>query len=171
MHYLQNHCWCNKSHWDDQMYDCRHIISFNSYEKKYQDDWNSLVEPNADTYFDQQEFEQMVKYFGDSGKAVEVHRERFTRRVPNLKPHVLQWLTDNVKDRPDKDSPKGWCVGNVEYRNINKLSLSIFFHRKNDALAFVKQFSKWKKPTFYCNYFKDVRKSLNLDTLKYQSIE
>jgi len=168
MHYLQNHCWCSKSHWDEQMYDCRHIVSFNSYENKYKDDWVALVDPDAEKFFNKEEFDRMVKFFGDGNGNPDDHKEAFTRRVPNLKPHVLKWLEDNVKDRPDKDSPKGWCVGNSEYRSTNPIQLSIFFHRRKDALAFVKQFSKWKKPTFYCNYFNDERKYLNLKTLKYQ---
>lgn len=62
MHYLQNHCWCSKSHWDEQMYDCRHIVSFNSYENKYKDDWEALVDPDAEKFFNKEEFDRMVNF-------------------------------------------------------------------------------------------------------------
>lgn len=170
MHYLQNHCWCSRSHWDGTDYDCSHIVSFNSYEDEYKDDWKALIDPNAETFFDKKWFDLFVeKYHPEQADDADT-KLSFTKRVPNLKPHVLQWLEDNVKDRPNKESPKGWCIGNTSYRHTNVLDFTIFFHRRSDALAFVKEFSKWKKPTFYCNYFKDIRKELNLETLRYEEL-
>lgn len=168
MHYLQNHCWCSRSHWDGENYDCRHIVSFNAYQDEYKNDWNNLIDPDADSYFDSEWFDAFIVKFHPEKADDEDIKLNFTKRVPNLKPHVLKWLEDNVKDRPDKDSPKGWCIGDSSYRHTNVLQMTVFFHRRADALAFVKEFSKWKKPTTYYNYFKSEMTYLNLETLKYQ---
>lgn len=138
MRYLQNHCFCLDSCWGG-VYNCRHIVSLNSYEPEYEEDWKSCIETNAES-------------------------------VPNLKPEILTWLRLNIADRKINDfytQKQGWAIGSSEYREMDNLSFSIFFHRKSDAMAFIRQWSKWKKPTFYCQYFTDVRKRLNLDTGKY----
>jgi hypothetical protein len=84
----------------------------------------------------------------------------FTKVGVNLKPEVIQWLEDNVKDRDtsrfgDEESSKGWCVGNAEYRNRESYNgMSIWFHRKKDLLAFVREWSEFKVPTTAFNYDK-----------------
>jgi hypothetical protein len=90
--------------------------------------------------------------------------------APALRPHVVEWLETNVKDRKgDKDCNKGWCVGSGDYNSKGYVyDFTIFFHRKADAMAFIKEFSKYKKPTDYWDYFNCDRKVLNLETLKYE---
>jgi len=83
--------------------------------------------------------------------------------VPQLKPEVIDWLNENVNDdpKPYNQCAKGWCMGNDGYRASDSHSnLCLFFYRRSDAMAFVKQWSVHKKPTTYLNYFKDIRKEL-----------
>lgn len=168
MDYLQNHCWCSSSHWDGEHYDCRHIVSLNSYGEGYKEDWEALIDEEAEQFFNRREFEAFSEYI-ETYEGVEAKPEHFMKHVPNLHPEVLKWLEENVADRPDKDSPKGWCVGSTEYRATgSSVSFSIFFHRRKDAMDFIRKFSKWKKPIHYCQYFKDIRKTLNLETGKYE---
>lgn len=140
MDYLQNHCWCSDSNWGG-MYDCRHLVTLSSYRDNFTDDWNNLV------CYDE-------------------------HKVLTLNDNVLQWLTDNVldTDKPynGNTTTKGWCIGSLEYRkNDSCSSFSIFFQRRKDAMAFIKRWSKWKKPLQYCQYFTDVRKKLDVNTGKY----
>lgn len=153
MHYLQNHCFCLDSCWGG-IYNCRHVVSFNSYQPEYECDWESCIDPNAEIVV----------------KSHLVSDAKYDKPVPNLKPEVLTWLRLNVADRKINDlytQRQGWAIGNTEYREMDGLRFSIFSHRKSDAMAFIRYWSKWKKPTTYCQYFTDVRKKLNLETGKY----
>lgn len=81
-----------------------------------------------------------------------------THETTNLRSDVLEWLELNVKDSRDKafkEQPKAWDIGSDTYRQTNILYFSIFFRRRKDAFAFIKQWSKYKKPTSFYNYFKD----------------
>lgn len=82
MNYLQNHIWCSDSIWGGE-YNCRHIVSFSSYEDESVDDWALLIDESAETA------EETL--FGTDLAC--------TKKVPNLRPEVLMWLSDNVKDR------------------------------------------------------------------------
>ncbi|MDB4311806.1 hypothetical protein N9937_00085 [bacterium] len=166
MDYLQNHCWCSSSHWDGKHYDCRHIVSLNSYQEGYEDDWNALIDPEAESFFDEESFNITFDIYKERGYPPS-KKSYYMRGVLNLKPEVLDWLEENVEDRTGEECNKGWCVGSTEYRSSPSTSLSVFFHRKKDAMKFIKTFSKWKKPIHYCQYFTDVRKRLDLETLKY----
>lgn len=167
MHYLQNHIWCSKSNWDGEHYDCRHLVGLSSYQEGYTEDWNNLIDEAAEEWFDQEEYEfwcqtEAAKKYGLPDK------QSFFKKVNNLKPEVLQWLEENVEDRTGEKINKGWCIGSTEYRaNDSKISFTVFFHRRKDAMAFIRRFSKWKKPIDYCQYFTDIRKTLNLETGKY----
>jgi hypothetical protein len=171
MNYLQNHIWCHHSHWDDKVYHCRHLVSWKGYVDSDIADWDALVDPNAEPYLDTEGFDRFKSAMQSVNPDVsdEEVAKCCTRCVPNLKPHVLEWLDRNVKDRNDEDNVKGWCIGNTEYRANETQSMTVFFHRKADAMSFIKAFSVYKKPTHYCQYFTDVRKKLNLETLQYES--
>lgn len=169
MHYLQNHCWCSRSIWDDDHYDCRHLVTLTSYMEDQKEDWETLVDKESECFFDQSRFDINRKLLGSDVPDSKIRKASMTM-VPNFKPHVIDWLTTNVADRKDKNSPKGWCIGNASYRNTNTLQLTVFFHRKLDAMRFIKTFSKWGKPTFYHHYFHDVRKKLDVTTLKYETL-
>lgn len=176
MDYLKNHCWCSSSHWDNKHYDCQIIVSLKSYGEGYKEDWSNLIiekdyidHESASYYVN--EFKERTKY-SKKGFSKEFYDDLYNefgkKKISVLKPEVMQWLEDNV---PDFKNEKGWCIGSDEYiSNDSASSFSIFFQRRKDALAFIKRWSKWKKPIHYCQYFTDVRKKLNLETLKYEPI-
>lgn len=166
MNYLQNHIWCSDSNWGGR-YDCRHLVSIHRYTED-KDDWLELINEQAEEFRDLSAvtaFNSMVS----KGYVREEHRDMFImKKVANFEPFVLNWLRANVADRDNPEQPQGWCIGSTRYRAADShTSQTVFFHRKSDAMAFIKKFSKYKKPTNYCQYFTDVRKKLNLETLKY----
>ncbi len=181
MDYLQNHCWCSDSNWGGN-YDCRHIVTIprNLREESYHDgphiDWGNVT--TTKEYFDEDFFNETVKLFKKISKEnseisdleIPVKRDTYTKKIPILKPEVINWLNENVKDRKG-DSPKGWACGSDEYlSDDSSISLSVFFHRKSDAMNFIKTFSVFKKPVSFLNYFKDDRRKLNMETLKLDKI-
>ena len=165
MDYLQNHIWCSESCWG-AMYDCRHLVSLDSYKPDTGEDWDNLVDEEAEQAHDFRYKEAHEKSHRRMGLP-NAGPEYYQRAVANLRPHVLRWLADNVKDRKDPDCVKGWCVGSTQYRMQDTSSITVFFHRRSDAMAFIREFSIWKKPINYCQYFSDVRKKLDTATGKY----
>lgn len=64
-------------------------------------------------------------------------------RSATLKQEVRDWLDENVKDstkKIDKDMPQGWMIYDPE-RVYQTTSVSVFFLRKADAMAFVLRWS------------------------------
>lgn len=169
MHYLQNHIWCSSCNWDEEHYDCRHLVSIDNFGDD-KDDWSIIIDDEAESTFDHKGKKRFLDSLSRSGTPYDKNMDNiFKQFAPNLKPHVLKWLNDNVKDRDKKHGiTKGWCIGSANYRQLDCNGFSVFFHRKNDALAFIRKFSMYKKPTIYCQYFSDVRKKLNLETMKYE---
>jgi len=158
MDYLKNHCWCSDSNWGGH-YDCTIIVSLSSYSEGYREDWDSLT-CKVD-YFDKDVYDSYVARYperdlADSGLG--------WKQINKLKPEVMYWLEANV---PDNKEGKAWCVGSDEYIARDSGGMSVFFQRRSDAMKFIKTWSKWKKPINYCQYFTDVRKTLDLKTLKY----
>lgn len=176
MYYLQNHCWCSKSNWDDGMYSTRHLLSIGGYGLEEDTDClKSILAEDADSeiWMDTEGHNIFIKRLVNLGYDVQdMSPEKHP--VPTIKPSVIQWLNNNVADRTTQwkgESSKGWCIGNTEYRMKSEAGITIFFHRKKDLMSFVKEFSKWGKPTKYLNYFKDEYKELDLNTLKYKIIK
>ena len=171
MDYLRNHCWCSSSHWDNKNFDCQIIVSLSSYKEGYEEDWKNLT--HEARVFSQEVMdnhtrltEYMHEKYPDKGfdkKLIGPDVGHIT--VSKLKPEVMDWLSDNIEDINGK---KGWCVGSDEYIATDSRSgLSIFMQRRKDAMLFIKTWSKYKRPIHYCQYFTDVRKRLDLKTLKY----
>ena len=148
MNVLINHCWCSDSIWGG-CYDCRVIVSIDRI-------------PEGKTYYEALKIPNL-----DWTNLLEEHKFEWkdgagdTRR---LKPEVIQWLTDNIKDRDDDEHKQGWCVGTDKYNSNHRISFSIFFERPSDALKFIKRWSIYKKPVDYLNYFQDIRRKLDLTT-------
>jgi hypothetical protein len=146
------------------------MVSLFSYKHGYKEDWNNLT----------REVEAFSQDRADlHARAVEAMREQGFDcpddpkagyvRIRKLKPEVIEWLENNVEDY---EGGKGWCVGSDEYIvGDSSTSLSVFLQRRKDAMNFIKTWSKYKKPINYCQYFTDVRKRLNLETLKYEIIQ
>lgn len=166
MDYLQNHCWCSDSNWGGH-YDCRHIVTIKCYDE-YEYDWNQVIDESAEEWFDEEAFNRMKSYFLEKGHDEDMLKGAFVKEVPNLRQDILSWLAENVADRKDPECEKGWCIGSNDYRSSEVTSFSVFFHRRKDAMAFIRNFSQYKKPVHYCQYFSDVRKKLNIETMKYE---
>lgn len=150
MNYLRNHCWCSSSNWGGN-YDCQIIVSLQSYDEAYKEDWENLIIKTTI-----KEKLQIADF-----TEIEIDRE-----ILRLKPEVLLWLHENVLDFQRQP---GWCVGSDSYNKDSAIEYSVFFQRRKDAMKFIKTWSKWKKPLFYCQYFTDIRKELNITTGKYIS--
>lgn len=163
MDYYTNHCWCSSSNWDNDFFDCRHLVTIS--EEHDGDDYDKLVNtielPDVDSY------ERHLKVIeGNPEMHGVLDQQHFTKPSKFLKNKVFAWLLANVKD--DKDG-KAWCVGSLEYCSNNYAkSYTIFFKRRRDAFAFVKRWSKYKKFTSQFNYFKDKGKDLDLETMTYK---
>ena len=153
MNILINHCWCRDSIWGGQ-YNCRVIVSLEQYAmredvyaRKNSPDWDAILfELNSDT-------------------REETHR---------LKPEVIQWLNENVKDvredfKYNDTTRKAWAVGSDKYNSTDSISFHLFFQRATDARKFIKRWSVHKNPVDYLNYFKDLRWKLDPATGKMKS--
>lgn len=165
MRYFTNHCWCSDSIWDG-IFDCRYILTI---ERDIDPEFDTLL---ADTeFFSQEEYDILEKMYGDNSryKDLLVSKDMCMRNTFRLNDAVLTWLHNNVKDRKGEDINKGWAIGSDEYNRASypQGKFDIFFHRRKDLLAFVKEFSKYQRPTHYFDYFNDVRKTLDLETLTY----
>lgn len=172
MNYLQNHIWCSESNWGGVHYDCRHLVDLKDYEPHDRTDWSNIVDYTKFIYCDKDYakiyMERMAERGIDFTQAEAEDMFTTHRKIPTLKPEVFEWLEQNVKDRNGEGCVKGWCIGSEEYRRTNTSDMCIFFHRRSDAMAFIRVFSVYKKPVHYCQYFSDVRKRLNLETMKYE---
>lgn len=176
MDYFKNHCWCSDSNWGGR-YDCQIIVSLYSYKEGYKQDWKNVT--TTKKYFDEGEYdsfrERIQTHLKEEGKphsdvVVDAKLSGIEigwSDINVLKSEVLDWLEENVKDFK---GGKGWCVGSDTYQSRGDCSsLSVFFQRKYDALAFIRRWSEHKKPIDYFQYFTDVRKTLNLETGKYDT--
>lgn len=150
-----NHCWCTDSNWGG-LYACRVTVSLYRVPegKTYYDppcpDW-ALVEEHP--------YQSTAK--------------TFNRETLRLRADVAEWLAANVKDRKApsdvEGGPKGWAVGSDEYNSTSGIHFTFFFHRRSDAMAFIKRWSVHKRPVNYLNYFTDRRFKLNPATGRMQS--
>ncbi len=167
MRYFTNHCWCSDSNWGGT-FDCRYILTI---EQDVDPDFGELL--TATKFFSQQEFDMLSEMYKDTPeyRHLIVSKEMAMRNTFRLSPNVLQWLSDNVLPRKGFDINEGWAIGTDEYNRTSypQGAFDIFFHRKRDLMNFIKEFSKYKKPTVYFDYFNDTRKELNLKTLKYKT--
>ena len=164
MDYLKNHCWCSSSNWDGGHYDCQIIVGLNSYADHNKEDFESIT--TKVKALDKDAYNDMAPRWRERGFQEDCIREMFIRSYNTLKPEVIEWLNVNVPD--DKDGNKMWCIGSEEYLMNDRSGINIFFQQRRHAMAFIKRWSKWKKPVMYTQYFTDVRKTLNLETLRYE---
>lgn len=170
MHVHINHMYCRESNWGGASYDSSYMVSIRkhlTYDPKatIEADWRLL---KSFKIFDKERFDFHMSL---KNKPFD---EAFLRKICvntsyRLKPEVFKWLTDNVLD--DSKGGKGFCVGSNKYNSNVSDEFSIFFYRRGDALKFIKRWSSYKKPVTYFDYFKMIRKQLDLKTLKLQAVK
>lgn len=165
MRYYTNHCWCSDSIFGG-VFECRYIVTVENKDSSDEADWDSLV--SKVYYFSHELYESNLRYkaaLNKLGKDIsdEEIKSISYRESTYLKDEVLVWLNTNIKD---SGSGEGWCIGTPEYNSSCRSALNIFFYRRSDAMKFIKEFSKYKKPTVYFDYFKSKKRELNLLTLK-----
>lgn len=168
MEYYTNHCWCSASNWDSDFFDCRFLITINKdVDKEFED---MLVTKKV---FMEEDYNRYVSCMKKALPEVYISivekdsfKKGFYKKYNALSEEVLQWLMDNVEDNKEG---KTWCIGDDNYLSTGyaQQTFTFFFKRRKDAMAFVKHWSKYKKPTTYFDYFRDKRKELNLETGKY----
>jgi hypothetical protein len=161
------------------MFDAQYMICIDQFvrykDKRNKDskeeDWENLIEFKdgvwcQDVYDEWQEvFKRSTREDRDPERDEHFARRDATKnRVQCLKQEVVDWLNENVADDAKgvyNDNKKGWAMGNDQYRGTgSSTSLTLWFYRKRDAMAFVKRWSTHGKPTTYLNYFKDEYKEL-----------
>lgn len=178
MHIHINHCFCTDPCWGGEPYWSRYMVSVekvvdyrhkkvNALDSDEEEDWNDILE--FKDVWDQTEYENSKKLFSEIIKEGEKNRterierhaefDGMLRNVPHLKQEVIDWLNLNVKDN-QKDQSKGWCMGTDTYNGSDKLSFTLWFYRRRDALKFIREWSSHTKPTTYFDYFKDIYKEL-----------
>jgi hypothetical protein len=151
MNVLINHCWCSDSIWGG-VFNCRVIVSIDRV-------------PEGKTYYDVPEPDWtnlLTKHSLDPDEAILFgHYDTY-----RLKPEVTRWLNENVKDRvePCEGCIKSWAVGTDKYNSNSGVSFTLFFDRQPDAMKFIKHWSSHMNAVNYLNYFKDIRRKLNVKT-------
>lgn len=167
MHYHQNHQWCTYSNWTDGMFDAKHSVRIEQYLNHNDEvdvDWTNLISRREiiDTRKRALLKEDMIEH---GEKIDDVYLDMIsTVETVDLNQDVINWLMVNVADSTDKamkDQPQGWAMGNDNYRSHNYgMDITIWFLRRIDAMQFIKTWSIHQKPTTFCNYFKDDRRTL-----------
>jgi hypothetical protein len=170
MHFHQNHCFCQASHWDNDWYNASYMVDIDQYvaydvtiphhEQLINPDWTEMVDHVK--VLDQGRYETNSEIFEEiaPGKTSDQKlREMSMTSCPTPTPAVMQWLNDNVQPEAAKrlnTHGHGWAMGNEDYRSRGQSGRLVFwFYRRSDAMKFIKEWSVYTKPTTYLNYFKD----------------
>jgi hypothetical protein len=119
-------------------------------------DWIALID-----VIDQIDTEKYERY---KARGKDYPPKEFVAECPTLKPEVLAWLHENIKPPKSpadlKEDQWGWAMGNPSYRIRGMIGLNLWFYRRSDAMAFIRTWSVYKKPTSYFNYFSGYRWTL-----------
>lgn len=181
MTYHTNHCWCSNSCWDNVMFDGEVIVGIEpklyTYTiDKYENNIKDIDFENAIEYkkvFDEKKYnehvEMMKSIFQDENYfdkldtlKIEELKKLFYKNIPQLKEEIVNWLNENIED--NKDGTKSWAYGNDEYLlQDGKDKFNIFFQRQIDALMFIHQWSIFKEPLQYYDYFNSQSSEIKLE--------
>lgn len=162
--------------------------SIDKYANEIKDpDWENLIEFKE--VFSQIKYDEHLEMFKRFSEISEENKNKFfdengelkkeikesaisvgTKQVPMIKQELLDWLNENIADQKSFDEDdeeiysKGWAVYSLETLvNESKNDFNIFFARQIDALKFIHEFSIFKEPTIYFDYFKDECSELSTD--------
>lgn len=170
--------YCSNDIWGNKGYNANHILTINKYPEedanavyyhRYDDDFKAVAKEVIIEYEDTILKDFLLKKFGmvckDDCMQECIHH--------TLKDEVVAWLNENVApstDRNRKDTPQGWSMRQIVGKN-HDIDLNIFFLRRQDALNFVRKFSRYDKFTKTYNQETYVQKVLNVKTNRYEIVE
>src|SRR5688500_11157528 len=134
MHVHINHMFCFAPCWGGETYWCRYLVAIKrigegkTYRDTPEEDWTNLTEKFK--FFDEEDYKRNREIYTKLGHTAtdEQLRSYATKDAYRLRPEVIEWLNVNVKDRRDKEHPKGWCCGDDAYLAHERTSLDLFFH-------------------------------------------
>lgn len=189
--WCSNSCWNNET-MDGEVIvvidKSLNTYSIDKYKNEIKDpDWENLIEFKE--VFSQIKYDEHLevfkrfaeklnegenKFFDENGELKQEIKESAiqvgTRQVPMIKQELLDWLNENIADQKSFDEDdeeiysKGWAIYSLETLiNEPKHDFNIFFARQIDALKFIHEFSIFKEPTIYFDYFKDESSELSTD--------
>lgn len=164
MDYLQNHIFISECNWGGD-YLCRHLVSIDT-----RDEFSIGIGGDLDRIATRVTYpasDEVIKRYSElyDGELNDAIIESLGERGYELRPHVVDWLNNNIKSRKcDPTHPQGWATH--ECNRFNSIALG--FHRRNDAMKFIREFSSLGKPVYRTQYFKDHFDVYDPDTKKYK---
>lgn len=169
MHYHSNHMYCTECHWNGEQYWSRHHVTFDR-SNSVGDDGVLVPNPDWDRLIEEPELLDSEKRDRQRARGLSYPDEDYLAPCPTLKPEILEWLRIHVRPPASpsdlKGDPWGWAMGNPSYRMRGFHSFALWFYRRKDAMAFIREWSVHKKPTSYFNYFSGHRWTLDPATGK-----
>lgn len=163
MTYHANHSTCHNSCWENKIFNSKVMVYFGENLTR-----NDILENNHEKNI----FEITNKINPDFTNLVK--KRNYENTIYDLNQDVINWLNENIKDVKNIDGTeikeinerKGWCIGNEDFiARTNEMK--IFFKRELDALKFIREFSIFKEPIFYFDYFSEDRRNMDLNKYIY----
>lgn len=189
MVYHTNHCTCHKSNWNSKPFHGGAMVYFEELIGNDFCDENDIEIVDFDherltfekKFFDEEGLNKLVEFekkcCAEEGTPfdAEAYREsrgsNFITETTGLNQEVIDWLNDNIEDRKfvsedcEIQERKAWAIGDDKYNSNTPWEFKLFFARQKDALKFIKEWSIYKKPTFYFDYFHSDRRELDINEL------
>ncbi len=164
------------------------ILNDNKNLKIENPDWKNLILENVKTFSEENfecflenyekklkeklKVEELDKTSKDYIEMLENIKEASNIKSITLKKEVIEWLNKNIEDKKNTniETPinkrKGWAIGNLDYNSKDTYSFRICFYRQIDALKFIRNFSIFKEPIFYFDYFNNMeRRNMDLNKM------
>jgi len=170
--------YCSNDIWGNKGYDANHILTINKYPEDdehavyyqhYDDDFRAVTKEVTIEYENTLLKDFLLNKFGMVNK-----EDCIEERIHHtLSDEAVAWLNENVAPSTDarrKDTPQGWSMRQLDGKNQD-IDLNIFFLRRQDALNFVRKFSRYDKFTKTYNQETYVKKGLNVKTNRYEIVD
>lgn len=153
MDYLQNHITIRTPNTGGKFYHCRHLVSVDPNEVELQ---HVRIPCTPDDI----RYEATRSFHSDMSE--DDFSVSFGRTYLSPTPEMITFL-NTIPLKPNGDPA-------YAYSKYSEHDLGIGFHRKKDAMAFIKQFSKLGKPKYRTNYFKGIYEVYDEKSNKYIDI-
>lgn len=187
MQYLTNHYSCHESNWNNATFYGEALVCFDQFEETYTISGflNKIVNPDFEkitikkSIFDEELYKDKLEFAEEmaseknkelSDEYKNLLRDNCIKLIPTLNNETIKWLNENIPDQKFSDendtleNKKAWAIGSDKYL-LKDRKISIFFARQSDALRFIKEFSIFKTPTLYFDYFHDDHREMKLEDI------